>query len=226
MKFLNHKVSLVMNFICTREKRLNGIRNNVPAISKYLGHYPVLVNYNNKDFLPDVSSLFKNSGIQNLHFQNDLDKNWAKVTLDLISMTDSPYILYLTDDMLPSSHLKDKRFDVIVDEFEKYECSHMLMGKVTKYNRAYYYEHYHTKTEHILICDSDNSPFQDLSIDALMERDFFIENLNKVLDSKGERGLIDFEYLYMRDGDRGKSRMSRKISHCVPKANIIHHMHC
>ena len=227
MKFLGDRVSLVMNFICRRQARLDGIRINVPLIAKYLGDYPTLINYNNKTFLPDVSSLFQNAGIEKLHFQNDLDKMWAKVTLDLISMTDSPYILFLADDARPAEFLENNYFEKLVDEFEKYNCEHMLCGKISKYNTSYWDDHYHIKTKNLLICESDNSPFSDLPLDALMTRGFFIDNLKKVIDYKGHSGLVAFEHLLIRDDEgRGKSRVSKKITHCVPVKDVFYHAHC
>lgn len=225
MKFTGHKVSIVLNFVCYSKQRLETIQPNASLYAKYLGNYPVLVNYNEEEFLPDVSALFKNAGIKDLHFQNDLDKNWSKVTTDLVNMTDSPYVLYLTEDMMPAECLADNYFKTLVEEFEKYNCSHMALSRISKYNNAPYLKHYHTKTPHLLICESDNSPFPALSLDALYKRDFLTENLKKVWLIKGGRAVREFERLFIRNNGGHKRRINKKITNCVPVKNILIHKH-
>ena len=90
-------ISVIQNFICTKEKRLNVIRNEVPNMGKIFKDYEFFINYNTKHYFDEVYEIYR-KGIDNLNFYNNLEYNWGLVTLSLIEEVKTPYTMILCED--------------------------------------------------------------------------------------------------------------------------------
>ena len=64
-------ISLLQNFVVTKEDRLNILRETLPGIAKYFNDINFYVNYNSKINFKEVYSLYKDN-VSDLTFYNDL----------------------------------------------------------------------------------------------------------------------------------------------------------
>ena len=90
-------ISIVQNFICTKEERLQVLREYLPMIGDVFGECEFYVNYNSTINLDEIYSLYKQH-IPKLNFYNDLSEEWAPVTLALAKQITTPYTLFLCED--------------------------------------------------------------------------------------------------------------------------------
>ena len=98
MKYIgkNH-VSVIGNFICTKENRLKVLRQQVPVMAEIFEDYDFYINYNTDINLDEVRKLFEDN-IKNLHFTNDLRKDWGNTTLDLLKKVKTSHVFYMLED--------------------------------------------------------------------------------------------------------------------------------
>ena len=59
--------------------------------------YPFYINYNTTENYEEVKSLYENN-VKNLTFNNDLTRDWSKVTLDLVNLVETEYLIVLCED--------------------------------------------------------------------------------------------------------------------------------
>ena len=72
-------ISIIQNFICTKDARLEIINNNISSLGDVFGEFEFFVNYGTNINLDKIHSLYKHH-IPKLNFFNNLEKDWAKVT--------------------------------------------------------------------------------------------------------------------------------------------------
>ena len=182
----NHEISFIFNFICTKKDRLDIIKQNLPHFAEIINPYPVLVNYDTDVNFEEIKSLYEKH-IENLHFQNKVGLDWGEITNELLEMTDSPYISYLTEDIFFHSDFNKEHFQNLFKEFKDNNCKHMWMGKVDKYTyernhknstRGNYLWHFHSSKSPNMF---NNGGRGVLSLVALYERDLFKNCLSKAI---------------------------------------------
>ena len=184
-----YEISILQNFICTKRERLELIRKNLPVFAKLVNPYPVVVNYDTDIFAEEVYSLYKEH-IENLHFRQNLNQEWGVVIKESLSYTNSPYIMYLCEDIIFNPELSRNHFYKIFEEYKINNCKHMLMGKVEKYRQSEWHES-SNKGEHLWLFHSKDCPYFNLSSDALFERDFFEKIVEDSIGiGKGLKGLM------------------------------------
>lgn len=199
----NYEISFIQNFICTHEDRLGVIKENIPHFAKIINPYPVFVNYDSDKNYEEIKELYENH-IENLHFQKELNKDWAEVTNNLLEMTDSQYISYLTEDIFFHSDFNKKDFQKLFLEYKSNNCEHMMMGKVAKYTPEKTDGHNHSnskKGNYLWHFHSSNSPtmFNNagrgvISLVGLYERNLFKTCLTKAIGAgKGLSGMEAYE---------------------------------
>ena len=99
-------ISIIQNFICTKDARLEIINNNISSLGDVFGEFEFFVNYGTNINLDKIHSLYKHH-IPKLNFFNNLEKDWAKVTLALANEINTPYTIFLCEDMVVNAS-KDK----------------------------------------------------------------------------------------------------------------------
>ena len=87
--------SIVQNFICTKDSRLEVVRRNTKKLGSVFSDTNFYINYNsdNQNYNPIKDSYKKN--IKNVSFYNDLTKDCALVTLALVKEVKTPYVMYI-----------------------------------------------------------------------------------------------------------------------------------
>ena len=81
-------VSIIQNFICTVEERKNVVLDNLPKLGKVFKDTPFYVNFNDTVNLDVIHKSYKKH-IKNLSFYNNLEKDWALITLSLVFFSKS-----------------------------------------------------------------------------------------------------------------------------------------
>ena len=82
--------SLVQNFICTKDSRLEVVKRNSVKLGDTFSDTDFYINYNsdNNNFSIIRDSYKEN--ISKINFYNELTKDWALVTLSLVKQVKTP----------------------------------------------------------------------------------------------------------------------------------------
>ena len=126
----NDMITVVQNFICTKEKRLNLIQEEVPNMAKVFKDYDFHINYGTIENLFEVVKSYEDS-VEKLNFYNNLDPNWGLVTLSLMEEVKTPYTLILCEDY--EYRINYDEWTEIVDEFVERDVSYLPIGRLWKY---------------------------------------------------------------------------------------------
>ena len=132
-------ISIVQNFICTKEERLELLRKNIPQIGKMFGEYEFFVNYGTTINLDEVYNLYKKY-IPKLNFYNSLEKDWAAVTLSLSNEITTPYTMFICEDMIINS--SKSKIDKCIKEYFDEGLDYFLITKIDKYIQQNYIDGY------------------------------------------------------------------------------------
>ncbi len=156
-----NNVSVVSNFICTNEKRLEVLRNQIKNLSYIFDGCDFKINYNTEINQNEVRALFEhNIKKENLFFNCDLGGDWTKTTLDLVERCNTKYIFYaledyvydyslnfssdnkfpshilsFKDDGLVKINLKERKdfWDDMIKECSEKDVKHLFLAKIKKY---------------------------------------------------------------------------------------------
>lgn len=128
-------ISIVQNFICTEEERFKVLEKELPKLGEVFHDCPFYVNYNTTVNLDRVYNLYKQH-INKLEFFNNLEPEWATLTLALSEQVETPYLAYLCEDA--QVHVSKEEIWTRINEFIKEECDYLLLTKLEKYLRPEY----------------------------------------------------------------------------------------
>jgi hypothetical protein len=96
---MNKYISVVSNFICTNEKRLQVLRDQIKNLAFIFNDCNFLINYNTDTNYDEVKHLFESNIKSNkLFFNHDLTRDWGRSTLDLLQRCETKYVFYLLED--------------------------------------------------------------------------------------------------------------------------------
>ena len=132
-------ISVVQNFICTKDERLQVLRDYLPMIGEVFGDCEFYVNYNTTINLDEIYSLYKKY-IPKLNFYNDLSEEWAPVTLALAKQVTTPYTIFLCEDT--QIHTTKQEVYNRINEFIELDCDYLLLTKLAKYLQPEYIKGY------------------------------------------------------------------------------------
>ena len=204
--------SIICNFICTKEPRLQVLKDQLKVMAHIFKDYKFYINYNTDVNVEEVKKCFTES-IPNLYFQNDCTPDWGKITLDLVNMSDTKYVIYILED-----YMYDKEFDdagVIIDPNDPRlstvdldvrkqdwkdvinECydnniEHVFLAKIKKYlpgNGHINESHKYEEGNFIYKWHSSNAPTGVFSSSAIHDRSILkqvLEQYNIQLPSPGQ----------------------------------------
>ena len=91
-------ITIVQNFVCNHEERLQVIRRNTKKLGDVFSDYEFYVNFNSDVNLEEVRELYLKD-IPKINFYNNLEKDWALVTLAMVNEIKTPYTIYLCEDI-------------------------------------------------------------------------------------------------------------------------------
>tara|TARA_Y100000310_G_scaffold322015_1_gene380487 strand:- start:32 stop:772 length:741 start_codon:yes stop_codon:yes gene_type:complete len=147
------KASIICNFICTKDNRMRILKEQLKVMSHVFKDYNFYINYNTEINAEEVHAWFKEH-IPNLYFQNDCTPNWGKITLDLVNMAESHYVVYILedyvydktfdstgiiieydDDRLSTVNLDERKQDWedVINECYENNVDHVFLAKIKKY---------------------------------------------------------------------------------------------
>ena len=124
-------ITVVQNYICTCNKRLDVLLNNLPKLGEVFRDIPFLVNFNDSINLDIIHNSYKKN-IKKLNFYNNLEKDWALVTLSLLEEVQTPYLLYLCEDQI--LHSTYEELNNILDEIKRLDIDFTNLTKINKYS--------------------------------------------------------------------------------------------
>jgi len=214
-------ISVIQNFICTKEKRLNLIRNEVPNMGKIFKDYEFFINYNTKHYLDEVYEIYR-KGIDNLNFYNNLEYNWGLVTLSLIEEVKTPYTMILCEDY--EYRIDYDNWKEIINEFVEKDGSYMPIGRLWKYTEEKYHDGYQ-EGEKLWFYSALKSPGSSLSVDAIYKTDLLKERLVELQNYEPRRFPVHlphhFEDIFIEPN--GVLRWGKDVLCAIPKDIILMH---
>ena len=129
---MNKLITVMQNFICTVPERLELVRRNTPKVAEVWRDCEFIVNYNHKENLEEIYSIYKEN-FPHLKFYNNLEQDWGIVTRSLLNEVKTPYVLYINEDQ--ELYLTKQDWDDIVQEaIVENDVDYILMNHIEKYN--------------------------------------------------------------------------------------------
>ena len=216
-------LTVVQNFICDDTDRLKIIIDNLSKLNEVL-KCPFIVNFNDTENLKVVYEAYKKH-ISQLKFYNDLEKDWASVTLALVEQVKTPLVMYLCEDQQVNMN-REEWVNVAEEAFVKYGCDYFLLTKIGKYNNKKYTERMlknkdngeefpmMEKTEFGHLYWGKFAPHKRLSLDGIYKTEFFLERLREFVPESKK------DWSNKRIGDKpgvGYYHMGSNASHYGPR---------
>lgn len=181
-------VSIVQNFICTKQERLDVLEAQLPKIGHVFEDFEFYVNYNTKVNFEKVYSLYRKY-IKKLNFYNDLTQEWAPVTLSLVNEISTPYTIFLCEDTLINES-KEEIHNCINESIEL-NCDYLLLTKLRKYLEPQYIEGYtpwtkitspgYSPTKYGYTYLGKHAPHKRLSTDAMYRTTWYRERVEEFI---------------------------------------------
>ncbi len=115
-------ITVIQNFICTKQKRFEILESQIPNMAKIFKDYEFLVNYGTVHNVLEVGRLYEDN-IKKLTFENNLKENWGEVTLAMVDKVKTPYTMILCEDF--EYRITYNRWKKMMDEFVERDVSYM-----------------------------------------------------------------------------------------------------
>ena len=194
-------ISIVQNFICTKPARLEVVLRNTKKLGKTFSDCDFYINYNsdNDYFEPIKNSYLEN--IDNINFYNNLERDWAAVTLSILNEVDTEFTMYICEDM--EINCSESLIHSTLNEFFDEKMDYMFLSKIGKYIEKEYIDGF---TPHNNISSpgykpmefgyhylGKHAPHKRLSNDMMCRTDFFKETLEEFL-VKGEQCVHEIPF--------------------------------
>ena len=123
-------LSIVQNFICTKKERLEVIERNSVKLGEVFKDVQFYINYNSDVNFENVKKSYSKS-IPKLNLYNDLTKDWALVTLALMKEVQTPYVMYICEDI--EVNCSEYEMWNALNEFMNDDYDVCFLSKIGKY---------------------------------------------------------------------------------------------
>ena len=175
-------LTVVMNFVCTEDKRLKFIVNNAPGYKESLGDFEFIVNFNDELNEKAIREAFQ-AGIPKLSYFNNKEKDFAAVTYELSKNIKTPYVLFLAEDY--TVKVPKEELEAVLQEVSENDIDFVNFTKIEKYNRPQYKNMgKYVEGEYGHFYKGRNSPPSRLSIQGLFKTELWLTYLKNFLDNK------------------------------------------
>tara|TARA_R100001377_G_scaffold68990_1_gene44264 strand:- start:51 stop:770 length:720 start_codon:yes stop_codon:yes gene_type:complete len=181
-------ISIVQNFICSHKERINVIDRNTPKLGDVFRDYEFFVNFNDERNFEKVNEIYK-ANIPKLSFYNNLEKDWAAVTLALVNQVKTPFVMYICEDIEVTCSKKE--MDEFISEFLEEEGEYVFLNKIAKYTQQEFIDGFtpynnikspgYKELNHSYFYLGKHAPHKRLSVDAIYKTDFLKERLEEFL---------------------------------------------
>ena len=180
---MKDKVTLLQNFICTSKERFQFMKTNTPKLGKVLGKWPCVVNFDIKnEFTDKIKNLYEYS-FENLVFENNIDINWCDWMIDKLEKIQTPYVIYLIEDVEIFDIFSHKMLNEILIDMKKFDVKHLLLGKVQFYMKIIKrrYKDWKTDTEarHFYYHRALSTPYKynSFTLSAMFEKQVLLDTI-------------------------------------------------
>jgi len=172
-------ISIIQNFICTDDKRLDVLLDNMPKLGEVFENYDFYVNFNDTTNFEVVRDVYRKY-IKKLNLYNNLDKQWTQVTLAMLEEVNTPYILNLCEDQVV--HFDSTDLENVLGEISRLDIDYVNLTKIQKYSKNTF--NGYTEQEYGYSYLGKNSPTGRLSIDCMVKTDFWKERVIEFIENK------------------------------------------
>ena len=216
-------MSVVQNFICTKESRLNVIRDQVPKMSKIFKDFDFYINYATVENYFEVSSVY-NDNVKKLNFFNDPAPIWSETTLDMVIKINTPYTLILCEDFEYRTTYDE--WKNILNEVVERDVNYMPIGRLWKYTKEMYHQGY-DEGDNLWLYPASKSPGSSLSVDALYKTEFLLNRLIDLKEYASDSFPLNlphhYEDIYHEKFNNGVRKWGNDFLCAVPKKIILMH---
>ena len=184
-------VSIIQNFICTKPERLEILKNNISKLGEVFKNFEFFVNYGSSTNLDEVYKLYKDN-IPNLNFYNNLENDWATVTLSIANEISTPYTMFLCEDMIINA--SGDKIHKCINEYVSNDYDYLLFTKLHKYLQQEYINGYtpynsnispgYQKLKDGYFYLGQHAPHKRLSTDAVYKTDWYKERLQEFIEKR------------------------------------------
>ena len=215
-------ITVVQNFICTKEKRLNIIQREVPNMSKVFKDYDFHINYGTVENVFEVGRIYEDN-VKKLTFENNLTRNWGEVTLEIIEKVKTPYTLILCEDF--EYRINYDEWNEMMEEFVERDVSYMPIGRLWKYTEKKYHGGYESGKD-LWLYPATKSPGSSLSVDAIYKTDLLKEKLIELQEYPSRRFPLNLPHHYedIFHEPTGVTKWGNDVLCAIPKDIIIMHI--
>ena len=193
-------LSIVQNFVCTKSERLNVVHRNAVKLGNTFPNTDFFINYNSDiNFESIKKSYLKN--IPKINLYNDLTKDWALVTLALMKEVQTPYVMYICEDM--EVNCSDEEMWDTLNEFMSNDYDLCFLSKIGKYLDEQFINGYtpyndipspgYKPLEHGYFYLGKHAPHKRVPVDAIFKTKWLIERLEEFLEH-GEKCTHDIPF--------------------------------
>tara|TARA_Y100001963_G_C6690286_1_gene404307 strand:- start:196 stop:882 length:687 start_codon:yes stop_codon:yes gene_type:complete len=217
-------ITVVQNFICTKRKRLELLKSELPNMSKVFKDYEFFVNYGSIENVFEVGQVYEDN-IKKLSFENNLEENWGEVTLGMVNKVKTPYTMVLCEDF--EYRITYSEWKKMMDEFVERDVSYMPIGRLWKYTEKRYHGGYE-EGKRLWFYSASKSPGSSLSVDAIYKTDMLKEKLNELQKYAPNRFPLSlphhYEDIFHEQWNNGVKKWGDDVLCAVPKEVILMHI--
>jgi len=182
-------LSIVQNFICTKSERLDVVHRNTVKLGKTFPKSDFFINYNSDINFESIKKSYLEN-IPKINLYNDLTKDWALVTLALMKEVQTPYVMYICEDM--EVNCSDEEMWDTLNEFMNDDYDLCFLSKIGKYLDEQFINGY-TPYNDIpspgykpLKCGyfylGKHAPHKRVPVDAIFKTEWMIKRLEEFLE--------------------------------------------
>ena len=193
--------SLIQNFICTQPSRLEVVKRNTKKLGDTFPDIDFYVNYNSDNQNFEVIKDHYLRDVPKLSFYNNLVKDWALVTLAMVKEVQTPYVMFICEDM--EVNCSKEHMESTLSEFFENDFDWMFLSKIGAYTQQKFIDGFtpynsipspgYQKMDYGYFYLGKHAPHKRLSMDMMCRTDFFIETLEEFL-VKGEHCTHDIPF--------------------------------
>ena len=181
-------ITIVQNFVCNHEERLQVIRRNTKKLGDVFSDYEFYVNFNSDVNLEEVRELYLKD-IPKINFYNNLEKDWALVTLAMVNEIKTPYTIYLCEDIEVTAPKQD--ISNFLKEMIDNDGDLGFFGKIDKYTQQQFVDGFtpfntipspgYKKMEHSYFYLGKHAPHKRIPVDSMFKTEWLKSALEEFL---------------------------------------------
>ena len=193
-------LSIVQNFVCTKSERLNVVHRNAVKLGNTFPNTDFFINYNSDINFESIKKSYLEN-IPKINLYNDLTKDWALVTLALMKEVQTPYVMYICEDMEVNCS-NEEMWDTL-NEFMSNDYDLCFLSKIGKYLDEQFINGYtpyndipspgYKPLEHGYFYLGKHAPHKRVPVDAIFKTKWLIERLEEFLQH-GEECTHDIPF--------------------------------